>query len=469
MLCITFALIIYYQYRREAEYRAETFSSELSLIDNRILDAYERDVNLRTFLSFIQQYFRGSVYEDVRISVYTGDGTLYYSLGIPIPFDLGEVERHRVPHSGHEDSDQERLVGREEGEGLYFYSSTASDDGRVVIRTAMPYSEDVHDAIAIDSTVWIVILLCLLATLVVTYFSTRVLSRNIMLLRDFATRAATGGRFTGMDKFPRNELGDISREIITLYRERGTALEVIKKERKVAIHAIEEKARVTRQMSNNINHEIKTPVGIIRGYLESILSDPDMDDATRRRFLERTLQNVERLVALLNDVSTMTRLENGADMIATDRVDMHDLVYQIANDLEVNGLAGTMKFFYEIPMDTCVKGNYSLLQGMVCGLIRNSAIHSGGTEIHLNLISESERFYVFSFYDDGQGVSDEHIPHLFERFYRVDTGRSRKMGGTGLGLPIVKSTIVSMGGTVSVHNRSTRGLEFIFTLPKWTE
>lgn len=128
-----------------------------------------------------------------------------------------------------------------------------------------------------------------------------------------------------------------------------------------------------------------------------------------------------------------------------------------------------MKFFYDIPLECNVTGNYSLLQGMICGLIKNSASYSGGTEIHLNMISENERFYVFSFSDNGNGVGEEHITHLFERFYRVDTGRSRKMGGTGLGLPIVKSTVVSFGGTISVRNRSQGGLEYIFSLQKWTE
>ena len=246
-------------------------------------------------------------------------------------------------------------------------------------------------------------------------------------------------------------------------------MELIKKERKIAINAIEEKVKITRQLTNNINHEIKTPVGIIRGYLESIIAAPEMDTATRNRFLDRMLMNVERLTDLLNDVSTMTRLENGADMIAVEKIDMHDLVYQIESDLPANNLSGNLEFSFDIPFECNVSGNYNLIQGMICGLIRNAALHSGGTEIGLRMISENKRFYVFSFYDNGNGVSSEHIPHLFERFYRVDTGRSLKMGGTGLGLPIVKSTIISLGGTISVHNRSTGGLEFIFTLPKWTE
>ncbi|MFA4053166.1 sensor histidine kinase [Duncaniella muris] len=474
ILCIVFGLIIYYQYKREADYRAQIFGSELEMIDNRILNAYDEDVNLRTFLNFIQKFFKGSVFEGVRVSVYF-DGQLQYSLGTPIPIDNDglTLRGYGLDNSPTEGSERKiiagRTVGSDEDGNRYLFSKTKSSDGRVTVRTAMPYSDNVHDAIDVDTTVWLVIIGCLLTTLLVTYYFTSILSRNVVLLKDFAYRATTGGRFTGEDKFPRNELGEISREIIKLYRERLKAMELIKKERKIAINAIEEKVKITRQLTNNINHEIKTPVGIIRGYLESIIADPEMDTATRNRFLDRMLMNVERLTDLLNDVSTMTRLENGADMIAVEKIDMLDLVYQIESDLPANNLSGNLEFSFDIPFECNVSGNYNLIQGMICGLIRNAALHSGGTEIGLRMISENKRFYVFSFYDNGNGVSSEHIPHLFERFYRVDTGRSRKMGGTGLGLPIVKSTIISLGGTISVHNRSTGGLEFIFTLPKWTE
>lgn len=468
-LCIVFGAIIFYQYKREANYRAQVFNTEIDLIDSRILDAYRQDVNLRTFLSFIQQFFQGSMFEGVRVSVYTDD-RLTYSLGTPIPLDMTDVDirKRSATYSNIEGSDGERLVGREEDK-LYFFSKAKSDDGKVTVCTAMPYSDNVHDAIDIDMRVWLVILSALAVTLTIAYLSTRILSRNVVLLREFAYNAASGGKVREDYEFPRNELGDISREILKFYHDRNKSLETIKRERRISIHAIEEKAKISRQMTNNINHEIKTPVGIIRGYLESILGDPEMDDQTRTRFLERMMTNVERLTSLLNDVSTMTRLENGADMIAVESVNMHDLVYQIEYDLPANNLAGKMEFQFDIPLDCEVTGNYSLLNGMVCGLIKNSALYSGGTEIHLNMISENERFYVFSFYDNGNGVGEEHIPHLFERFYRVDNGRSRKMGGTGLGLPIVKSTIDSLGGTISVHNRSKGGLEYIFTLPKYVD
>lgn len=465
VLCVVFGFIVWYQYKREADYRAEIITSQLDMINRRVIRAYENDQTLRPFNSFIASYFAGSQFEGVRISVYSDDGMLKYSLGVPLAFEPDPSQIIRTVDTG---SEAPRLIARSRDGSIYLLSSSSSRDGKIKVLSAIPYDSEVDDAINIDTTVWLVIGGCLIVTLLVTFYFTRMLARNVTLLKDFTYRAVSGGKFTGLDKFPKNELGDISREIVTLYRDRLTAIEQIKKERKAAIHAFEEKARVTRQMTNNINHEIKTPVGIIRGYLESILGDPDMDEQTRTRFLERMLSNVERLSNLLNDISTMTRLENGSDKIAVTKVDMYDLIFQIDYDMDANHLAGNLAFTYDLPLDCYVSGNPGLIQGMICGLIRNSAMYSGGTKIGFRLISENDRFYVFAFYDDGSGVAEEHLPHLFERFYRVDTGRSRKQGGTGLGLPIVKSTVTTHGGTISVHNRSTGGLEFIFSLPKWT-
>ncbi len=126
-----------------------------------------------------------------------------------------------------------------------------------------------------------------------------------------------------------------------------------------------------------------------------------------------------------------------------------------------------MKFISNIPLNCVVKGNHSLLSEALLNLMRNAAVYSGGTKMVFELIGEDGDFYIFSFNDDGVGVGEQHLPHLFDRFYRVDVGRSLKMGGTGLGLPIVKNTINVLGGTISVKNHKDGGLQFYFTLPKW--
>ena len=103
---------------------------------------------------------------------------------------------------------------------------------------------------------------------------------------------------------------------------------------------------------------------------------------------------------------------------------------------------------------------------MISNLVKNSVAYSQGTQMGIEVLGRSQSYFTFSFYDNGVGVSEEHVPRLFDRFYRVDTGRSRKAGGTGLGLPIVKSSVNTMGGSISVRNRRGGGLEFIFTLPR---
>ena len=289
---------------------------------------------------------------------------------------------------------------------------------------------------------------------------------NIKILREFARNANNPDFKIDESRLGHDELGDISRDILKLYQGRVEANKRSEREHAVAIHAIEEKGRMQHQLTNNINHELKTPVGVIRGYLETVLTSEEMDQETQRYFLQRALDNVERLCTLLNDVSTMTRLENGSGKISFTEINMHDLVYTIHNDLNQAGALNNMEFDLSMPLECTVYANANLLTSAISNLFKNAAIHSRGTRIGMSLVSESEKFYTFSFWDNGQGVSEEHIPHLFERFYRVDAGRSRKSGGTGLGLPIVKNTIDSLGGAISVYNRSKGGLEFLFTLKK---
>ena len=305
----------------------------------------------------------------------------------------------------------------------------------------MPGTDSLWSALEANKRLWYIILAIALAATYFCYLSTRYLTKNVTLLKKFAESATESNFNYDESSFPHDELGDISRQLVKLYREKVVAVEQTEKEHRIALHAVEEKARIKKQLTNNINHELKTPIGVIKGYIDTLLSTPDIDDATRTRFLTRTQENVERLCNLLSDVSTMTRLEDGTGNIPVAEIDFHDLVFTIESDARMSGITGNMKLYFDLPLDCKVKGNTSLLTGLVSNLIRNAAQHSHGTEMHLDLVIESDKYYTFSFFDNGTGVAEEHLPHLFERFYRIDAGRSRKVGGTGLGLPIVKNTI----------------------------
>ncbi|MBQ9076493.1 MAG: HAMP domain-containing histidine kinase [Muribaculaceae bacterium] len=461
-------VLVFFQYKREVAYRSENINRQLAFINNRIINAYERDLDLVPFMHFVAQYFDNTIFNDIIVSVYDDSGKLIYCIGTPIlqsdsdniqSPELIEAEQHGVGTS--------LRTGIVYPDSLFYFSARKSTDGKIFVHTAMPYNLSIADAISAESSLWIIVITIAVIVTIIAYYASRYFSRNITLLRDFANRAALGKDFIAEGRFPHDELGDISRQIINIYREKDKAIEQREREHRIAIHATEEKSRIKRQLTNNINHELKTPIGIIKGYLDTIASDPGMDNDTRQRFITKSQEHMQRLCNLLNDISTMTRLDEAGSNIPTTEIDYHDLVYSISNDLEVSKINGPLEFNFDLPFECNINGNYSLLTDMLLNLIKNAAAYSHGTETWLKLINESENYYTFTFYDNGIGVEEQHIPHLFERFYRIDEGRSRKAGGTGLGLPIVRNTILMLGGTISVKNRHGGGLEFLYTLPKW--
>lgn len=144
-----------------------------------------------------------------------------------------------------------------------------------------------------------------------------------------------------------------------------------------------------------------------------------------------------------------------------------DLLQSIQRDVSMQMEAKHVTFRALVDPEVAVDGNPSLLYSIFRNLTDNSIAYGGeGVTITVQVLSESADFYTFSFSDNGPGVASEHIPHLFERFYRIDKGRSRKMGGTGLGLAIVKNSVLLHRGNISVRLGIAGGLEFVFTLPK---
>lgn len=229
----------------------------------------------------------------------------------------------------------------------------------------------------------------------------------------------------------------------------------------------EDKARLKRQLTQNVAHELKTPVSSIQGYLETIVSNPDIDAQTKDQFMQRCYAQSRRLSSLLADISTLNKLDDAPQGYEFESVSIPDLLQSIRRDVSMQMEANHVTFRSLVEPGVEVNGNPSLLYSIFRNLTDNSIAY-GGEEVTITVqvLSESTDFYTFSFSDNGPGVAPEHIPHLFERFYRIDKGRSRKMGGTGLGLAIVKNSVLLHRGTISVRLGIAGGLEFIFTLPK---
>lgn len=229
----------------------------------------------------------------------------------------------------------------------------------------------------------------------------------------------------------------------------------------------EEQVNLKRQLTQNIAHELKTPVSSIQGYLETIVNNENIPREKMNVFLERCYAQSNRLSRLLRDISVLTRIDEAANMIDMERVDISVLVGNMINEVALELDEKHITVINSFKKSIQIKGNYSLIYSIFRNLMDNAIAYAGrNIQVNINCFREDESFYYFSFSDTGVGVSPEHLNRLFERFYRVDKGRSRKLGGTGLGLAIVKNAIIIHGGTISAKNNQGGGLEFVFTLAK---
>ena len=229
----------------------------------------------------------------------------------------------------------------------------------------------------------------------------------------------------------------------------------------------EEQARLKRQLTQNIAHELKTPVSSIQGYLETIVHTAKMPEDKQKAFLERCYIQSNRLSMLLRDISVLTRMDEAPELVEKESVNLTKLVGNMLNEVALSLEEKQITVNNQLPNDLILNGNGSLLYSIFRNLTDNAIAYAGnGIQISISCFREDERFYYFSFSDNGIGIPEEHLNRIFERFYRVDKGRSRKLGGTGLGLAIVKNSVFFHGGTIFAKNAFSGGLEFVFTLQK---
>ena len=224
----------------------------------------------------------------------------------------------------------------------------------------------------------------------------------------------------------------------------------------------EEQARLKRQLTQNIAHELKTPVSSIQGYLETIISNPNIPQENVRVFLERSYAQSNRLTFLLRDISVLTRMDEAPELVEKEQVNLSKIVENILNEVALGLEEKHITVVNKLPSEVILTGSSSLLYSIFRNLTDNAIAYAGNDiQITINCFREDEKFYYFSFSDTGVGVPEEHLNRLFERFYRVDKGRSRKLGGTGLGLAIVKNAVLFHGGTIFAKNMPKGGLEFV--------
>lgn len=445
LLTLCWALVTVFtifQYNREKVFRSELMNMELQMHNDRVIDDMEKGEDIASVANRIR-----TPVPHLRLTLIDNKGNVIYDNNDRTPFpetnhnNRPEVIKARKNGSGYS-------VGRhsQSDDTDYFYSATLLPNGSIV-RSAAPYDHILRDFLKADSSFLWIMLAVTIAISIAGYFIARRITTSISNLNSFAEKAEKGERIYEDWAFPHDELGNIAGNIVKLYVQRDQRhQEAIKQER--------DKIRLKKQLTNNINHELKTPVASIKICADLLRDHPEIPDSKRIEFINQIHYNTLRLTTLLEDVSSITRMDDGANVIQKEIINLREL---IGNVTESERLRTDMSIHLYIP-DIEIAGNRHLIESVFRNLIDNAIAYSGGTGIWIKADEQGN----FIFRDNGCGIPEEHLPHIFERFYRIDKGRSREKGGTGLGLAIVKNAIAIHGGSIRASNDS--GLRFDFRL-----
>ncbi len=223
---------------------------------------------------------------------------------------------------------------------------------------------------------------------------------------------------------------------------------------------------VRKEFVTNASHELRTPLSIIKGYVETLADGAVDDPKTARKFVGIMHKHTERLAELIEDMLELSRLESGRLDIRIENVDARALLLRLIQSFQTLTDRKKIRIFSEInPAEIRWRMDSRLVERVIFNLMDNAIKYSPPeSEIRIKMALQDNEFF-FSITDNGQGVPKESIPHLFERFYRVDKARSNELGGTGLGLSIAKHIVQNHGGNIWVQSVYGKGATFSFTIP----
>ncbi len=555
------AAITFFQYEREKEFRIQQLDQLLLTYNNTIFKHLQVNKNETKSVHDIIKLFPDST---LRVTIIDLDGEVL--------FDNFLSDKHIENHLNRPEIKQASNLGfgksirRSSTTNIdYYYLAQKNKD--IFVRTALPYNLNLSNMLKANTLFIYFMVFVLLVALIALYFITKNFTHSIDRLRFFTSKVKKGEPIETNISFPKDELGDLSQNIVMLYQQMENAKNEVNHEReKLSKHILisqeglgfftaekkeilsnryfvqyasliadsqfdssekifnvaefkeinefiaenikneyltrkrikiekngkvfnircivfqdntfeisinditlqEDENELKRQLTQNISHELKTPVSSIMGYMETILENPEIDTERQKFYIERSLIQAQRLSALLHDITTLNKIDESKLLFDKIDCDLAEIIDDVIHDvqLEIEQKGCTVIKNYTNPL--MLKGNKSLLYSIFRNFIDNALTYAGeNITLDINCYREDEYFYYFSFSDNGVGIPEEHLSKIFERFYRLDKGRSRKLGGTGLGLSIVKNAIVFHKGNVLAKNLSTGGLSFIFTLRKF--
>lgn len=562
LILILMVSITSVQYRRERNMHSVQLDSQLwkynSLVFNYIKEHKPQPDALGHFVALIPD-------SGLRITVADTLGNVLFDSSIA---ENRKLENHK--------NRPEFLEAQKDGAGRairhsatteqdYYYYVTKFPD--FYVRSALPYSVQLRTLLKANMFFVYFMIAVMLLAVAALYFITKNFTKSIDRMRIFTEKAKNGEELDADVNFPKDELGEISSNMVMLYKQLAKTKDEVNNEREKLINhlyisqeglgifsedkkevltnqifvqyagfladkneatseeifnvpelaeintfieenklnkqmrrkqmtiekdsryffvqcivfqdstfeisindvtAQERENELKREITQNVSHELKTPVSTIMGYMESILDNPDLPKERQAFFIERSFQQAQRLSVLLQDISTLNHLDEREKITDKEECNLNYILEEVLKDvaLEIEGKGYKVNHNFHNGLE--IKGNHSLIYSIFRNLIDNALAYAGEkVRIEINCYREDERFYYFTFADNGIGVNEEHLNRLFERFYRVDKGRSRKMGGTGLGLAIVKNAVIYHKGTITAKNTPGGGITFVFSLKKY--
>ncbi len=340
--------------------------------------------------------------DDIRITILTSDGTVTYDSYEPLSFLDNHLERPEI-HDALATGDGYAIRQSETANRKYLYF--AKDYDGCIIRAALPFEVNMEKYFRPD---WV-----LLAGIVLLFAVLMLLAR--LLSRNYENRL-------------RKASEDAAKEL-------------------------------KHSLTSNIAHELKTPVSSIRGYLETIIRNPDISEDKRNLFIDRSYAQSIRLSELIRDVALITKLEESPEQFRIEPLDLGQIVTEVSDEFDAALQKENMKIYSSVSDQTMMNGNRSLMYAIVRNLVENSVKYAGkGTDIYI----EARRYIdhmELSYYDNGNGVSESQLNHIFERFYSIP-GKPGSTEGSGLGLSIVKNAVAFHKGTISASLPKGGGLRF---------
>ncbi len=571
------ASFIAFQYQREKQYRIAQLESKLDIISdltNNFIEDNEIIKNDNVLL--IDSLLKVVPSEETRVTVVDPSGKVLFDSFVE-DFETMEnhLQRPEIQKAKYSDDGVGSNIRKSSTTGQDFYYYAHNYDN-YFIRTAVVYDIRIQNFLKAEPLFLIFIGFLFVVSWLILSFVTKKMSESITKLKDFAVQVRQNEAVIGDYVFPQNELGVISKQIISMYKKLTEAKNALSLEKEKLIkhllvlnegvgffgpdksviltntcfvqylnllaekssinpeHVFEiedlkdlqkfikkyvskkktiinpnalpkkeftiekngyyfeikcivfqdrsfellisditklEKRRLLKQqMTSNIAHELKTPVSSVRGYLETILNNPDVNEEKKKYFIEKAYQQSFRLTNLIEDIVVLNKIEEAGSNYEFEKVDVNAVVNDVLENLHEHIQKQEAILEINIQKAITVKANPSLVVSIFQNLIENSLNYAGEKiTIKIDQYHEDDEFYHFSIADNGVGIPEEHLSRIFERFYRIDSGRSRKMGGTGLGLAIVKHAVNIHNGEVSVKNAPDGGAVFYISLPKYLD